>query len=78
MIMRRRAADTMHAVIGMTDRYHPEEGEIIRLAPQKYQHSQYNSATTNYDYSVLKLSRAVDFTDPKMAKVKKKIDFFGK
>ena len=59
----------MHAVIGMIDRYVPEDGEIIQFAPQKYQHSQYLAATTNYDYSILKLSRAVDFTDPKMAKV---------
>ena len=78
MVICRRAADTMHAVIGMTDRYHPEEGEIIRFAPQKYQHSQYDSANTNYDYSVLKLSRAVDFTDPKMAKVGEKMDCFWK
>ena len=40
---------------------------------RKYQHELYFPATTNYDYSILELGEAVDFTDPKMAKVGKKI-----
>ena len=59
----------MYAAIGMTNRNEPDEGEIIQFAPQKYQHNRYSSATTNYDFSILKLSRAVDFMDPNMAKV---------
>ena len=61
----------MYAVLGVTDRYAPEDGEIIRFAPQKYQHARYASATTDYDFSVLRLSRAVNFTDPKMAMVRR-------
>ena len=61
----------MYAVLGVTDRYAPEDGEIIRFAPQKYQHARYASATTDYDFSVLKLSRAVNFTHPKMAMVRR-------
>ena len=71
LILDRRAADTMYAVLGVTDRYAPEDGEIIRFAPQKYQHARYASATTDYDFSVLRLSRAVNFTDPKMAMVRR-------
>ena len=61
----------MYAVLSVTDRYAPEDGEIIRFAPQKYQHARYASATTDYDFSVLRLSRAVNFTDPKMAMVRR-------
>ena len=61
----------MYAVLGVTDRYAPEDGEIIRFAPQKYQHARYASATTDYDFSVLKLSRAVNFTHPKMSMVRR-------
>jgi len=49
-------------VIGMTSRNSPDDGLTIRV-DSKVEHPDYNTNSLEYDFSLLKLETAVDFSD---------------
>ena len=63
-----QSAVDIWAVIGMTSRTSPDEAVAIRVEMRE-DHPNYDNSDFSYDFSLLKLETAVDFSDPKLGHV---------